>query len=106
MARGLLIHGIDQVEGVLGEAPLVGCGIDPYGKELAAQISPAGLVQADVAFIVRISRADVEVFVEKTLRGIRVGIDDQSGVVNLVRPGANDSVRPVLGFRGSLSDSE
>jgi len=51
--------------------------INPDGKELRAQVAAFGFVEADVADIVGIGRAEVEVFVEETLRGV--------GVVSMIR---------------------
>ena len=77
MTRGLLVHRVDQIEGVLREVSLIGFGFDPDGKEFCAQISATRLVQTDVAYVVGISRADIEVFVEEALRRVSVRIDDQ-----------------------------
>ena len=54
MPRGLLVDGIDQIESVLGEVALVGLWFHPDREEFGAQISAAGLVEADVSNVVGI----------------------------------------------------
>jgi len=81
MARCLLIDGIDQVEGVLGEVALIGFRFDPDGKELSAQISGASFVKADVAEIFGIGRTDIEVIVEKTLWRVSMCVDDNRRIM-------------------------
>src|SRR5208283_2474541 len=65
----------------------------PDGEEFCAQISTPRLVQTDVANVVRVRRADVEAFVEKTLRRIGVGIDHNRRIMNLAGTRANGSAR-------------
>ena len=45
-----------------------------------------------MAGILGIGRADVEAFVEKALRGVGVGVDDDGGIVNLAGARADDQV--------------
>ena len=92
MPRRLFVHRIDQVERVPREMALVGLRINPDREELRAQISAPRLVEADVADVVGIGRADVESFVEKPLRRVGVGVHDQRGIVNLLRTGAHRSL--------------
>src|SRR5215467_6217639 len=82
MPRRLFIDRIDQIEGVFGEVPLVGFWIDPDGKELGTKIAVACLVEADMADVVGIGRANVEAFVKKSLWRVSMRIDYQSGIVN------------------------
>ena len=81
MARCLLVDGIDQIEGVLGEVALIGFRFDPDGKELSAQVSGASFVKADVAEIFGIGRTDIEVIVEKTLRRVSMCVDDNRRIM-------------------------
>jgi len=80
MPRRLLIHGIDQIERVPGIAALIRLGLNPDRKELRAQIPPPCFVQADVANVLRIRRADVKALVEKSLRRVGMRVDDDGGV--------------------------
>jgi hypothetical protein len=98
MARGLFVHRIDQIEGAAGEMALVGLRVNPDGKEFGAQISPMGLVKADVAHVFGIGGADIETFVKKSLGRVGVGVNDDGGIVNLSRPRADDYVRGVRWF--------
>ena len=89
MVRGLLVDRVDEIECVSGEVALVGLGIYPDGKELGAQIAAAGFVEADVAHVVGIGRADVEAFVEKTLGRVGMGVDYDGGFLNGASLGAD-----------------
>ena len=97
MLGRLLVDRIDQIERVPGVAALIGLGLDPDREELRAEISALRLVEADVAEVVGIGRSDVEAFIEKTLRCIGVGVDDQRGVVDGARLGSDGNVG---GWRG------
>src|SRR5207248_9957573 len=99
--RGLLINGIDEIERVLREVALIRFRFNPYGKELRAQISGTGFIQADVAGIFRVGVANVVVVVEKTLGRIRVRVYHNGGVLDL--PRARADVR-AIGYTG-LRDS-
>ena len=68
----------------LREVVRVGARIDPDGEEFRAQVAGAGLVEADVADVCRIGAADIEVSVEKALRRVGMGIDDDGRIVNLL----------------------
>ena len=87
MPRRLLVDRIDQIERVLREVALIGLRVDPDGEELRAQIAAPGFVEADVADVFGIGRADVEAFVEKALRRIGMGVDDDGGVCEEHAPG-------------------
>jgi len=77
MPGDLLVHGVDEIEGVLGEMFFgYGTWIDPNGEELSAKISRANFVEADVSNVFGIGVADIEVLVKKTLRRIGVSIHD------------------------------
>src|ERR1700722_5923013 len=89
-----------------GETPLIGLWFHPDGKEFGAQISTPGFVEADVAEIFGIGRSNVETFVQKPLRRIGVGVDDEGGAVNLARSRADDHVRPGSRFFWSLRRSQ
>ena len=93
MAGRLLVDRIDKIERVSGEVSLVGFRFHPDGKELGAEVSGLGFVEADVAGIFGIGRSDVVVFVEEALRGIGVRVDDDGGVVNLAGLGADSGLR-------------
>ena len=93
MMRRLLVDGIDEIERVAGEVALVSIGVDPDGKELRAEVAAAGFVEADVPRVIGIGRADVEVFVEKTLGRVGVGVDHDGGFLNRASLGADNDVR-------------
>src|SRR5262249_30302921 len=76
---------VDQIKCMAREMTLIGFRLDPDRKEFCAEISAARLVEADVANVVRIGRANIEALVKEALRGVGVRVDDQSGVVNLAR---------------------
>src|SRR5260370_39857110 len=86
MPGRLLIDGIDQVKRVLCEMALIGFWLNPDGKEFGTQVTAASFIETDVPDVIRIGRADVEVLIEKALRGVGVGVDDDGGVVD--GPGA------------------
>ena len=101
MPRCLLVHGIDQIERVPREVSLIRLRIDPDRKEFRAQISAPRFVEADVSSILRIGRSNVEAFVEKSLRRVGVGVDDDGGIVNGARLRANRFIG-----RGTLRERE
>ncbi len=72
---------------------LVGFRFHPDGKELGAEIAGLGLVKTEVAVILGIGRSDVEALVEEALRGIGMRVDDDGGVVDLARLGADLGLR-------------
>ena len=89
MACRLLVNRIDHVERGLGEMSAGSFRIGPDGKEFRAQVAGAGFVQADVADVLGVGVADIEVLVKKALRRVGVRINDDGGVVNGARPGSN-----------------
>ena len=54
MTRGLLIHGVNQIERVLCKMALIGFGIYPDGEELCPEIAALSFVEAEVANVMRI----------------------------------------------------
>src|ERR1017187_7531237 len=92
MACSLLVDRIDQIKRVPRESSLVGLRVHPDGKKFRAQVSSPRLVEAKVAVVVGIRRADIEAFVKKPLRRIRVRVNDEGGIVNLSRTGADNHV--------------
>ena len=82
MACGLLVYRVDQIERVLGIVRLVGLGLNPDGKELGAKITGSDFIQADMADIFRIAIADIEIFVEKTLRSVGVSVNNDRRLVD------------------------
>ena len=100
MPRRLLINRIDQIERVAGEVALVGLRLHPDGKELSAKIACLGFIEADVAVVLGVGRSDVEILVEKTLRRVGVGVDNQRRLVNLASLGA-DLGRSILRIGGN-----
>src|SRR5579863_1351036 len=89
MSRGLLVDGINEIKRVFGEVPLVRLRIDPDGKKLSTQVTGTSLVQADMAEILGIGAADIEVIVHKTLGCVGVRVYDDGRVMNGTSPGTN-----------------
>src|SRR5438477_7085914 len=82
MPCGLLVDGIDHVEGGLGKMS-AGCpGIGPDGKELATEIAGTRLIETDVADVFGIAVADIKILVQKTSRRVGMGIHNNRRVVN------------------------
>src|SRR5690242_2226336 len=76
MPRGLLVHAVNQVHGTFGIMALE-FRFDPDGEKLSSQIALLDLVEIDVAIRDRRVLADVKVFVQESLWGVRVRINDQ-----------------------------
>src|SRR2546427_12258918 len=89
MPGGLLVDRIDEIERVLGEVALIGCGFDPDGKELGAQVAGAGFIEPDVTAVVGVGGTDVIIFVEEPLRCVSVCVYDDGRIVNGFGAGAN-----------------
>src|ERR1700722_13332615 len=106
MPRRLLVDGVDQIESVPGKMALIGFRIDPDGKEFGAQVAALRFVEADVPDVVRIGRAKIKVFIEKTLWRIGVRVNYKRGVVNGARLRRNHYVARVRGHGRSLSRKE
>lgn len=87
----LLVNRVDQIESVLHKMALIGHGVDPDGEKLRPEIAATSLVEAEVTHIVRIGRADIEAFVEKSLRRVGMSVYDDDGLVN--RAGASTDSR-------------
>ena len=85
---------------------LIHLWIDPYGKEFRPKISTPGLVEADVADVIRIRGTDVEALVEKPLRRIGVRIDHDRGVLNGTRLRADLRIAYGRGGLARLSRSQ
>ena len=81
----------DQIERVLGEMALIGFRVNPDGEKLRPEIAATSLVEAEVTHIVGIGRADIEAFVEKSLRRVGMSVYDDGGRVN--RAGASTDSR-------------
>src|SRR5436190_1045767 len=79
----------DQVECMRREVALIRFRLYPDRKELSAQVARSYFVEADVAVIFGIGRANVEVLVEEALGRVGVCINYQRRLVNLARLGAN-----------------
>ncbi len=82
MMRCLLVHGIDQIEGVLGKVSLIGFRINPDGEKFRTQVASASFVEADVSDVGWVSRADVKIAVQKTLRSVGMCIDHDRRLLN------------------------
>ena len=89
MPGGFLVDGVDQVEGMLREMSLVGLRLYPDREEFRTQISRACLVETDLADVLRIRAAKVEVALQETLRRVGVRVDHNGGVVNREGLGAD-----------------
>src|ERR1700722_3266785 len=83
MARRLLIDGVDEIKGVMGEVALIRLRFDPDRKEFGTQVSGPSFVEADVAVILGIGRSDVVAFVEKALGCVGMRVDDDRRVLDL-----------------------
>src|SRR5579864_9063097 len=81
MPGGLLINAVNQVHGALGIMALE-LRLNPDGEELSPQIALLDLIEIDMAFRDRRVLAKVKVFVQKSLWGVRVGINDQRGLMD------------------------
>ena len=81
MARGLLVDTVNQVHCAL-RVMAFKFRFHPDGKELRAEISGFDLLQIDVACRNGRVLADIEVLVQKPLWRIRMGIDNQGGLVD------------------------
>jgi hypothetical protein len=103
MPGGLLVNGIDEIERVTCEVALVGFRLDLDGEELGAEISGFRLLEADVAMVVGVGRSDVVALVEKTLRSVGMGVDDDGRVLNLIGLFA-DGLRVCLDRAGEGED--
>jgi hypothetical protein len=77
MFGDLLLDGVDQLQGAAGVLALVEGGLDPDGEELGAQVALVDGVEVEVAAVERVG--EVEVLIEKALRGVGVGVDDDGG---------------------------
>src|ERR1700722_9279687 len=85
MTRSLFIDGIDQIERVLGKVSSIRFRIYPDRKKFRSQISAPRFVEAYMADILWIRRANIESFVEKSLRRVGMGVDDDGGSVERAR---------------------
>src|SRR5262249_23540313 len=102
MLGRLLVYGIDEVKRVLGVAALISLRLNPDREKIRAQGSAVCFVEADVCNVMRMGGADVEAFVQKTLRRVGVSVDDNRGIVDFLRGGADGSAASGR----SLSDDE
>lgn len=82
MPRRLFVYGINQVKSMLREYALIRFRLNPDGKEFGAQIAGLGFVEADVSDVFRGTVADIEAFIQKPLRGVRMRVHDDCGVVD------------------------
>ena len=80
MLGHLLLHRVDQHQRAPRILAFVKRGLHPDGKELRSQISLVDRLQVEIAAAQRI--AHVEVFIDKALRGVGVGIDHDGGAVH------------------------
>jgi len=78
--RDLLLDGVDQLQGAAGVLALVLDGFDPDGEELRAQVAFVDGVEIEIAAVERIG--EVKVLIDKALRGVGVGVDDDGGVMD------------------------
>ena len=76
---GLLLHRVDQFQRFLGVMALVQGWLNPYGKELRAQVSLARRLQVKIPAIQRL--AQVEVLVKEALGRVGMRVDHDGRAV-------------------------
>ena len=106
--RLLLVHRVDEIEGAPGEAAFIAFGRNPDGKEFCPQISGLNLAEADLALVVGIGAADVEVAIQKPLWGIGMGVHHDRRLVQGPRVRADCGARRgvLLGACKNRSESQ
>ena len=77
MSRGLLVNRVDQIEGMLGEMALIGCGSTQIEKKSAPRFPPRALSRLICPYVVGIRVANIEVLSRK-----RCGV---SACVSMIR---------------------
>src|ERR1022692_1031093 len=78
----LLLDGVDQLQGAAGVLTFVECGLDPDGEELRAEVAVVKRLQVEVAVAEWIGQ--VKVLINKALRRVGMGVDDQCGAMDQV----------------------
>src|SRR5262245_27886476 len=81
MACGLLVHAVNQVHGALGVVALE-LRLHPDREEFRAEIAFLDFAKVNVSVADGCVLRQVEMLVKEALRRVRVGIDDQRGLMN------------------------
>src|SRR6185437_7499299 len=81
MARRLLIDAVNQVHGT-DCITAFEAGFDPYGEKFRAQIAFPYFVEVNLPFGDGSNFAQIEIFIEKALGGVRMRINNQCRLVN------------------------
>src|SRR5690349_13789996 len=76
MPGGLLVHAVNQVHGPF-RIMAFEFRLNPDGEKLRSQIALLDLAKIDMAIGDRRVLAEVKVFVQEALRGVRVRVNDQ-----------------------------
>ncbi len=77
---GLLFDGVNKFQSAMCVLAFVESGLNPDGEEFGAQVSLLDGSEVEIARTERVGQ--IEVLVEKTLRGIGVCVDDDGGLMD------------------------
>ena len=89
MSPYLLMYRVNQIQCAMGVVTGTGLRIHPDREKLGGQIAGPGLGEVDLSFGDRSHRAKVEIFVNKALRRVGVGINHNGRIVNAASLGRN-----------------
>jgi len=82
MLLRLAIDRVNQLHGALGVLALVLVRLNPDGEELRTKIASLRFGEIEMSRIARWNICQVEIFVEKTLRGVGVCVNNERGFVD------------------------